>query len=122
MNEEVAARIKAASEQGTANRLVDASAQPVRELIKMMGEAVKDIPKAKRLRQERFDKISEKIDAIKDLNWSDNDDLDHLHRHLKTTLNLGEAVKKDDTGRADLVKDIKAARATAVSTLDGLGV
>ena len=122
MNEEVAARIKAASEQGTANRLVDASAQPVRELIKMMGDAVKDIPKAKRLRQERFDKITQKIEAIKELNWSDNDDLDHLHRQLKVTLNLDDAVKRDGDGRADLVKDIKAAKAVAESTLSGLGV
>ena len=122
MNDEVAARMKASSEKGNKSRLVDASAQPVRELVKIMADAIKDIPKAKRLRQERLDKIGKKIDAIKELNWSDDMELDHLYRTLKATLSLDNAVSKDKDGRADLVRDIKAAKASAESTLNSLGI
>ncbi len=122
MNDEVAARIKADSEKGTNQRLVDASAQPARDQIKLMGDAIKDIPKAKRLRQERFDKIALKIDEIKNLNWSDNAELDHLHRTLMATLHLEDVVKKDYDGRADLVRDIKSAKVSIESALDSIGV
>jgi len=121
LTDEVAARVRATSEKNTKDMLLEAHGAPVKELIQLLADSVKQLNGAKRFRQERFDKIRELGETISRLNWLKLPELDDLAEVAKTA-GVESIVGMDEAGRKQAITHIANAKGAAEQTLADLGI
>lgn len=122
VSSEVAARVRASSEKSVKNMMRTAHGKPVRDLVTLLAESVTQIRNGKRIRQERFDNITEAIQRCEDLNWLDIPELKDLCRNLRNSCTVDDAPSLTKEERDGAATRIDVARQSAEDTLSKLGI
>jgi len=122
VSSEVASRVRASSEKSVKDMMRTAHGKPVRDLVTLLNESVQQIRKGTRIRQERFDNISEAIKRCEDLNWLGIPELKSLCRNMRNSCTVDDAPSLTKEERNDAATRIEVAKANAESTLSKLGI
>ena len=124
LTDEVAARVRAASEAQVEADFRAAHGAPLEDLIGQLSDAVRQLSEGKRLRTERFASLSKAADKLSSLNWLEIPSLSEVAGAVAGAVEVAavDASSLADGERAALKGKLDDARARAASALAGLGL
>ena len=122
VSNEVASRVKAASEKSHETAFREAHAGPIASLLKeCLLPPIEQMTKGKRLRGERFENIKKGVDHLKEMNWLELPEIDTLVEALKPCC-IDRADLRNARDKQIAKSNIKEAARVAQQTLKDLGL
>lgn len=124
VSDEVAARIRAASQAQVEADLRAAQAAPVADLLTEIEAAIGALSTGQRLRTERIAKVAGAAERLARLNWLSVPEIDKVVADIKaaTTVAANDAASLSETERATLTSDLKKSATSTQSALAALGI
>lgn len=124
VSDEVAARIRAASQAQVEADLRAAQAKPVADLLAEIEAAIGALATGDRLRTERIAKVAGAAERLARLNWLSVPEIDKVVSEIKsaTTVAANDAASLSVTERATLAADLKKSATSTQSALAALGL
>ena len=124
VSDEVAARIRAASQAQVEADLRAAQSAPVADLLAEIEAAIVALSTGKRLRTERIEKVASAAERLARLNWLEVPEIDRVVAEIKaaTLVAAQDAASLSDAERATLTADLKQSVTSTQSALAALGI
>lgn len=124
VSDEVAARIRAASQAQVEADLRAAQSAPVSDLLAEIEAAIVALSTGKRLRTERIEKVASAAERLARLNWLEVPEIDKVVAEIKaaTVVAANDAASLSETERATLTADLKQSVTTTQNALAALGL
>jgi len=124
VSDEVAARIRAASQAQVEADLRAAQSAPVADLLAEIEAAIVALSTGKRLRTERIEKVASAAERLARLNWLEVPEIDRVVAEIKaaTLVAAQDAASLSDAERATLTADLKQSVNSTQNALAALGL